>query len=285
MISVADLRESAHKPCEDDHLLLDNAELDRRIAALIRDAKLTKDTNGFFIKARSTRAVSPVQAVYIAHNWREITKAFMFSTISGLGAMAEQAYRAETPDQGLLRTIQTVHGVIGDDLSNYMPVFKKVAPKGVEGIHYIWWHDSVIQPILECCGQDGLPARPVTSLNALRLIAGMEQLSRTTIGTAVQLRVVEAIALEIAVAFRRVFARVVVDGRKVFPKRDDLAWMNAHIKAEVVHNQQVSDHDTGMTAFAVTVTQQEEMLRQTADYVDRWSRALSDFEYALSAMQ
>lgn len=268
-------------PARSSDPLLSSAELDQRIAELLERARLTSETNGFFQRAKAISTAGPSQALFIAHNWREMTKAFMFYTIKGIGVMAGQAARETRPPESLLRTIQTVFAVIGDDLNNTMSVFKEVAPPGIGGIHYIWWEDEVINPIRKHCDQDELAAE-VTSTGTERLIESMERLSQSSVGTAVQLRVVEAIALEIAVAFKRVFGRLEVDGKRLFPRGDDLPWMNAHIRAEVTHNQQVSDHDVGMAGVADTVAKQQEMLAQTAEYVERWSQALGDFETALN---
>jgi hypothetical protein len=258
------------------------AELDQRVADLIAGAKLTSATNGFFQRAKANGTVRPGQALSIAHNWREITKAFLFTTIKGIGVMAEQATREQDPPESLLRTIQTLFTVIGDDLNNSMEVFKQVAPRGIDGIHFLWWQKTVLDPILAHCDRDELEAGTVTSPGARHLITSMEALSKSSVGTAVQLRVVEAIALEIAVAFRRVFVRVKAAGMQVFPRREDLAWMDAHIKAEVTHHRQVSDGEAGMTRIADTAAKQQELLGFTAEYVDRWARAIEDFEIALA---
>jgi Aspartyl/Asparaginyl beta-hydroxylase/L-proline 3-hydroxylase, C-terminal len=261
--------------------LLDSGVLDHRIAGLIEGEHLGAENNGFFLAAEAVKSVRPAQALAIAHNWREMTKAFMFTTIKGIGVMADQATREARPSEPLLRTIQTMFAVIGDDLNNNMKVFKDVAPGGIAGIHYVWWEDAIINPIMKHCDPAEAGPAVATSPGAARLISAMERLSRSCTGTAVQLRVVEAIALQIAVAFKRVFARIVVDDKKLFTGHDDLAWMNAHIKAEVTHNQQVSDHDVGMASIADTVTKQQEMLAMTAEYVKCWRDALGDFEAAL----
>ena len=105
----------------------------------------------------------------------------------------------------------------------------------------------------------------------------MHRLSRSALGTAVQLRVVEAIALDIVIAFKRVYSRLVIGGTKMFPASEQLAWMNSHIQAEVAHHSDVSNHDSGMTSLADTAAKQKEMLCLTAEYAWMWNAALEDF--------
>jgi hypothetical protein len=258
-----------------------SADLDRKIAALINCAGLSSSENRFFKAAKAVKTVDGRAALSIAHYWRETTKTFMFTTIAGIGGMARQAELDPSPPEHFLDVIQTAFRVIGDDLNNALPVFQAVAPAGAAGIHYVWWERSILQPIADCLGLGPSNAHVALPANVRALLDNMHRLSSNPLGTAVQLRVVEAIALDICIAFKRVFSRVATDGGRVFTTADQLAWMNSHIQAEVAHNQQVSDHDTGMTNLADTAAKQKEMLRLTAEYVRNWNAALEDFAAAL----
>jgi hypothetical protein len=261
--------------------LASSADLDRDITALLGRANLTPVTNRFFRAAKARATVDGYPALCVAHYWRELTKTFMFTTIAGLGGMAREAALHAAPPRHFLAVVQTVHRVIGDDLNNVMPVFQAAAPQGVGGIHYVWWDDTVLRPVADRLGlgpDDPLPPLPA---NVRALQENMHRLSTSALGTAVMLRVVEGIALDMCVAFKRVFSRVVIDGSRVFPAAHQLAWMNSHIQAEVAHSQQVSDHDSGMTGIADTTAKQLEMLRLTDEHTRLWNAALEDFAAAL----
>jgi hypothetical protein len=258
-----------------------SADIDRKITALINRAGLSASENRFFKAAKAVKTVDGRAAVSIAHDWREITKTFMFTTIAGIGGMARQAELDPAPSEHFLDVIQTAFRVIGDDLNNALPVFKAVAPAGAAGIHYVWWERSILRPVADRLGLGPSDALPPLPVNVRALQDNMHRLSSSPLGTAVQLRVVEAIALDICIAFKRVFSRVAIDGTRVFTTADQLAWMNSHIQAEVAHNEEVSDHDTGMTSLADTAAKQKEMLRLTAEYVRNWNAALEDFATGL----
>jgi len=98
----------------------------------------------------------------------------------------------------------------------------------------------------------------------------------------VQLRVVETIALDIAVAFRRMYGKVTAGGEKVFTEKEQFAWIDAHIKAETVHAAQVSDDETGMTTLVTDDAEAAEFLRLVEEYAGSFSRALKCFAQRLA---
>ena len=126
--------------------------LDHQIADLIEGARLTRETNSFFNGAKKVRTIAPLPALRIAHGWREMTKCFMFTSIAGLGQLAKEADSQEYPREELLSTMQTVFGVIGDDLSNVMVAFSRVAPGGPAGMHYAWWETDFVTPLRKLSG-------------------------------------------------------------------------------------------------------------------------------------
>jgi hypothetical protein len=251
--------------------------LDQQIADVIESARLTRDTNPFFTGAKKVRAIAPLPALRIAHGWREITKCFMFTSIAGLGELAKEADSHEYPREDLLSTMQTIFGVIGDDLSNLMEDFSKVAPSGPAGMHYAWWETDIVAPLRKLAGDEFPTGAPTLDPGPIRLIRNMRRLADHSLGAAIQLRVVEAIALDIAVAFKRVMRRVVHQGQRVFAGPAHFKWMDSHISAEVAHHKAVSDNDTGTCIIADTVRKRELMLSLTREYVKNWQLALADF--------
>ncbi|WP_374569139.1 DUF6202 family protein [Ideonella sp.] len=257
--------------------LTEQVLLDHQIADLIEGARLTRETNDFFTGAKKVRDIAPLPALRIAHGWREMTKCFMFTSIAGLGQLAKEADSQEYPREDLLSTMQTIFGVIGDDLSNLMVAFSKVAPGGPAGMHYAWWETDFVTPLRKLAGapyaNGPLPLGP----GATRLIENMRRLADHPLGAAIQLRVVEAIALDITVAFKRVMTRVTHQGRRVFTEPAHFTWMDSHIEAEVAHHKAVSDDDTGTCGIADTLQKREQMLSLTREYVDSWRVALTEF--------
>jgi len=256
-------------------------DLDTRVEKEIDGARLRRADNPFFGVARQTESVTPQAALAIAHRWRAMTKAFMFTTLSGLGVMARDFQRQEAPPHDLLAAFQTVYQVIGDDLDNAAPAFREVAPSGPAGIHYVWWEQSVLEPVAAHVDEAGRQSATALPPAVTDLMEHMDRLATAPLGAAVQLRVVEAIALDIAVGFRRMYSKVEVPGTRLFAGRDDLAWVDSHIKAETVHAAQVSDEDTGMTRLVADRERAEEFLAEVREYAGNWSRALETFAVAL----
>ncbi|MFH9296742.1 DUF6202 family protein [Streptomyces sp. NPDC017520] len=255
---------------------------DDSVSKTIAAANLTRPNNKFFARARSTENVAPVQALRVALQWEAMTRTFMFTTIASLGVMAQRFSAGAEPSRDVLGAYQTAYRVIGDDMANFAGEFGAVAPKGVAGVHYVWWAESIVGPLTDVVepSEAKLAARPAAGVGAL--IANMRRLAAEPLGAAVQLRVVEAIALDIAVAFRRMYAKVAVAGASLYKGPDALDWINSHIKAETSHASSVSDEETGMTAMVSTVEEQRDFARFASEYTANWARALDDFATALA---
>lgn len=257
-------------------------DLENQLDEIIKEAGLRRPENEFFRDAHSVDDVSPPAALRLARQWQLVTKAFMLTTIAGLGAMAREMHCQENPDRVVLSAFQTAYRVIGDDLCNLAPVFSAVSPEGAAGIHYLWWADSITSPLTKVqtntADQEGeLPA------GISGLIDYMTKLADDRLGAAVQLRVVESIALDIAVAFRRVYSKTLANGEKVFPTAESLAWIDSHIKAETSHAASVSDDDTGMTAMVADEADRGRLSALVEEYSAHWSRTLLDFRKTLKS--
>ncbi|MQY12354.1 hypothetical protein SRB5_24870 [Streptomyces sp. RB5] len=259
-------------------------ELDERVESEIDKAELRRADNPFFGTARSVETVTPQAGLAVAQWWRTMTKSFMFTTLAGLGVTARAlAARDAAPSRDLLSAFQTVYRVIGDDLDNAAPEFREVAPTGPAGIHYVWWEDTILGPLLEHVDAEGQQAAQVIPPAIGELLDNMDRLAVEPLGAAVQLRVVETIALDIAVGFRRMYGKVLADGEKVFSENEQFAWIDSHIKAETSHAAQVSDDETGMTTLVATEAEAAEFANLVAEYSRHWSAALTCFATALDA--
>ncbi|MEV6409933.1 DUF6202 family protein [Kribbella sp. NPDC051718] len=258
-------------------------DLEERVTQLIAAAGLARPDNRFFADAQSVQDVDPRAALRIAVAWQAMTRAFMFTTIASLGTLSARLATGDEPDREVLGAIQTAYSVIGDDMANVAPDFSAVAPAGAAGVHYVWWADTIVAPLAEHLGDEAVLAAAELGDGVTALIAGMQQLASAPLGGAVQLRVVEAIALDIAVAFRRIYSKVTLGETQPYRAPGALAWVDSHVKAEISHSKSVSDDETGMTAMAATKEEQEEFFLLAEEYTANWARALDEFDQALTA--
>jgi hypothetical protein len=252
-----------------------SAGLDDHVSQLIDGAGLSRSDNEFFHLARHCSTVPASAAYTIAATWEQMTRSFMFTTIASLGVNARRFAVAEEPDRLALAVFQTAYRVIGDDVANVAEEFATVSPKGAAGIHYVWWHDTITARLEPHAGDAArtadLPA------GARVLLANMARLADEPLGAAVQLRVVEHIALDIAVAFRRVCDKVTVAGAPLFARHGELDWIDSHIRAETGHAASVSDDETGMTTAVNTAADRDRFVALTEEYVGSWAGALDEF--------
>jgi hypothetical protein len=257
--------------------------LEESVTQVIAAAGLCRPDNRFFADAQAAEAVVPLEALRIALWWQAMTRAFMFTTIAGIGTMASRLATGQEPDREVLGALQTAYKVIGDDMANFAADFSAVCPNGAAGVHYVWWEDTIVAPLVQELGQEAVQAAGKPGDGVAALIANMQRLAAVPLGAGVQLRVVEAIALDIAVAFRRVYGKVTLGGTRPYREPGALDWVDSHIRAETSHAKSVSNDETGMTAMAATQEERDEFLRLAVEYSANWARALNDFDEALKA--
>ncbi len=207
----------------------------------------------------------------------------MFTTLAGLGVMARRLNEEQAPSRVFLGAFQTVYQVIGDDLANAAPEFSAVAPKGPDGIHYVWWEDTIVAPVEALVTAEIRDRAAELPVAVTDLLANMDRLATEPLGAAVQLRVVETIALDIAVAFRRMYGKVEADGSALFGHDGALEWVDSHIRAETVHAAQVSADETGMTSLVASLAEADEFVRLSVEYAEHWSHSLASFVDCLVA--
>lgn len=253
-------------------------QIENNIIEIIDAANLTNTKNPFFLLAKQyqmdKRPVNLITAFEIARHWEVMTKNFMFTTLRSLATLSYKLAQLDDPSDDALAALQTGIKVISDDLNNNHDAFSSAAPKGPRGIHYKWWHNDIVMPLANKL-EENITSMPL-SKNITQLIAGMNKLADDAFGFAIQLRIVEAIALDIAVSFRSIFANTVCNNQKLFT-RENLSWIIAHIKAEVTHHEQVADVENGTAFIATSLEEQEYLLKTMAKYADLWSNALQDF--------
>jgi len=252
-------------------------ELNEALSRIIKQAELTKETNNFFKTTKSIKKVDAYSASLIASNWREITRTFSFTTLVSMGKFSEAMSSNRYPDKAFLKVLQTSLMVISDDFNNIFSVFQKVAPKGSAGIHYVWWEETILNPLKEACNYKKENHLFEIFPKTQSLLDAMIELSKNPLGFALQLYIVEMIALDIVLAFRPLFSAVEVNNKKVFPKRSDLEWIYSHITAEVIHRRQVSDTETGTLMIARTLEEQKNLIHLAQWYTKKWADVFDEF--------
>ena len=257
-------------------------DVDARADAAITAAKLRKREHPFYRAAQQADIVSPVDALAICSQFQKMTRMFMFTTISGLGVMARGLARGSQSDRDALAMFQTAYCVIGDDLANLAPEFGEVAPRGPAGIHYLWWQDTIRGPIEAVVSHEERKRAAAVPAELGELLDNMDRLAMHPLGPAVQLRVVEAIAKDVAVALRRLLMKVSTGGRPIFT-REDMTWLDAHIRAETVHAKQVSDEHSGMSLVVKSEEEGQLFVELVAEYATNWSRSLGVYTSHLHA--
>lgn len=265
--------------------LHDTERLEQDVLKIITKKNLSERLHPFFIIStyinENKKSPSLTSAFEIASNWEMITKTFMYTTFRSLSKFSEQLEFCDgISADDVLTIFQTAINVISDDINNNHPAFSNVAPKGAGGIHYKWWHDEIVLPIAKKLNIDSCEIK--LSHNVDALIQGMRRLANKPFGFAIQLRIVEDIALHIAVAFQCIFNNLFHKGEKVFSDRRSLAWITSHIKAEVSHHNQVSNTESGMSCIATTLHEQKKFLEMTEWYAGLWEKALNDLHQFLN---
>jgi hypothetical protein len=257
-----------------------DAELNELISEIIEDAGLRRPRNAYFQGARHAESVAPAPALGVAVQWQELTKAFMFTTMASIGVKARECHLQADPDREMLGALQTAFSVIGDDFANFAPLFRETAPSGVAGIHYLWWADTVVAPLAALLPEEDVAAAAELPDGVRALHDNMGRLASSPLGAAVQLRLVEDIAMDLAVAFRRTFAKVRMGDVAPFAGAGALEWMDTHIKAETMHAASVTDEEAGPTLLATTPEERATFLHLITEYAANWARALDDFATA-----
>lgn len=228
------------------------------------------NNNSFFYLAKEKNKIKLSSAYKIAYNWREITKTFLFTSIRGLGFLAEKIGQEKYPIYQLLSVLQTSFQIISDDLGNNNKLFEST--HGTKSIHYIWWEETILKPLSLYTAKKNILLSNETSI----LIQKMNKTSSNYLGVCVQLRVVETIALQICLTFFHIFSRVEHHGIKIFQEKN-LTWITSHIKAETIHRQKVCNNISGMSKIVLTFQEKEQIIKLIYEYCTAWSNAINSF--------
>ena len=248
----------------------DDNNFDNEINSIIKEVGLEKCD---FFNYHIIGSVNVNEAYCIAYNWREITKSFLFSSIKGLSKLVDKIQFNQSPD--LLAVLQTCFNILSDDLGNGNIIFKKHTKLGIEGIHYKWWEDTILRPLsLNKSTEDYILP------NTAALITKMYELCDNYLGVAVQLRIVESIALNICKTFLALFSNVTLNEAPLF-KVENLVWITSHITVEKVHHEQVCNEMSGMARVAITVQDKAIMLNLIRTYSEAWLITLNSFTSCL----
>ena len=261
--------------------------IEKYVNDLISKKCLDDRTKGYFGSANTinllNQKVDSGSSFNIAKGWYHLTKHFLHTSISSLGLFSSTVNKKNIIDDITISILQTANSVISDDLNNTHAGFSSVAPIGPMGAHYNWWRHDIVEPLAELTGVEDWANDPLPNGCKL-LLENMKHLESKDYGFIIQLRVVEAIALNIAISFRDVFSHTFHGAEKTFGDRKNLDWIYSHIKVESEHHQQVSGSETAVTRALVgkQYFNNDIVLSEFDRYVDSWALALADFDLYLS---
>ena len=262
--------------------LLSSECVEEKVVNIMSQKNLEAKKHSFFVNTSRNHDIhtKPKLALNLARHWEKMTKTFMFTTFQSLAKLSEQLDLCDKTEERVATAFLTGLEVITDDINNHHQAFSQVAPKGISGMHYKWWHEDIVSPLAKKLDVD-LEMSDSLMPNVEELIQGMRLLAKDPMGFSVQLRVVEDIALHIAVAFMRIFSTISDEQGKAFFERKQLSWIISHIKAEVAHQHQVADVEHGVACIAVTHDEQKRFLETVDWYAGLWEKALEDFNVML----
>lgn len=227
---------------------------------------------------RNKETISVESALIIAYNWRELTRTYLFTTIMGFGKLAENILEKNAYEEARVRVLQSSFSIIDDDLNNTDNLFSNIAPKGFKGVHYKWWEESILDKLSASCPLEVQLKLKIIGVSTRQLLKGMAELTKDYLGSAVQLRVVEAIARDIVLCFIKLFSKVQLKGQLVFSDKKELSWISSHIKAEIIHHRKVIDKGEGMIYVAQRIEEQEKFGRLIDWYTALWADVIKEFE-------
>lgn len=252
-------------------------QLNDEINKIIYSSYLTHEKNIFFVSVAKMQKFKPSSAYYIALQWREITKNFLFTSLKGIGTMAEKINEQPNPDVTVITALQTAVSIIADDLYSANVVFQHSGDIiAANKAHYKWWELSILNPLKSLFFTKNL-CLTNSSNNIDTLIQKMKEFSNIPIGAIIQLRVVESIASDICIAFKSIFSQVEMNGTNVYKSEKELSWISSHIKAEKMHQQLVeTNFSAALTKIDENISK-EKILDLTKDYCSTWNNALVEF--------
>ena len=257
-------------------------ELESKISSLIENAHLTKGKNPFFIKAKQIPYISLESALNIAFNWREIMKQFMITVLMSMGELADKVNQLDFSPEYAISALKIGITVVSDGLNKVFSEREKEASKDPDGVNYIWWETSILSPLIAATKNKSFSSEMTISPKAHKLLKEMNKLAKHPLGFAVQLYVIEAISLDIILAFLPLFSRVEVNEQKIFKSSEIISWMMAHLQDELIHIQQPTHDDNGMVNTMSTAKDQEDLFLLAHDYIQCWGEVLEELGELLS---
>jgi len=257
--------------------ILTTKELESKINCLIEKAHLTKEKNPFFIKAKQTTNLSLESALKIAFNWREIIKQFMVTVLINLGELADKVNQLDFPSEYAISALKTGITIISEDLNNVFTEYEEKASIDPDGMHYVWWEKSILKPLLAATNNKKLSSKIKSSPKTQQLLQEMNKLATHPLGFAVQLYVVEIIALDMVLAFLPLFASIEVDGQKIFKSSEIISWIMEHIQDESIPQGRALHEDNELINSMSTIKDRNDLFLLAQNYIECWSETLMEF--------
>ncbi len=255
--------------------ILSGREFDSKMTSLIEQHRLTEIKNPFFIRANQMPPLSVDVGLQIAFHWRDITKRYMQTLLISLGKLADNVSQLDLPFDYVICALQTGITVISDDFTHTFAALNKKEQPGPDGTHYVWWETNILSPLIRASHQKSLSPDITVAPKIQLLLESMNKLAKNPLGFAIQLRVVESIALDMVLLLLTLFSKIEVQGKKIFKSSDMLSWITAHIEDEGFEEQH-TPYENQEAMNIVRAADQKDLFRLAEMYVNRWREAIDE---------
>jgi len=255
--------------------ILSTSEFESKMLSLMERTRLRDEENPFFIRAKQTRTVSRETAIKIASHWRDITKQYMYTLLISLGKLADNVSQLDMSSEYVICALQAGITIISDDLDKAFFSLEETVPADPDGMNTFWWEDNILRPLIAASPNRRLSSEITVAPKTQILLQLMDELAKNPLGFAVQLWVVESIAVEMVLFLLALFAKIEVQGQKVFKSSEVMDWIAAHIEDEAFEDRENVYEDTDMINIA-GMGDRQDLFRLAEEYMNCWKEALDE---------
>ena len=254
--------------------ILSASEFESKLRYLMEQAQLRDWGDPFFIRAKQKPTVSLEAAIKIASLWRDITKHYMYTLLISLGKLADNVSQLDLPPEYTICALQTGITIISDDLENAFSL-KEKAPARPDGMNPVWWEANIVRPLIAASPKKSLSTKITVAPKTQRLFQLMDELAKNPLGFAVQLHVVESLAVDMVLFLLALFAKIEVQGQKILNSSEVMNWIAAHIEDEAIEDQANLYEDTDIINI-MGVEDPQDLHLIAEEYVNCWREVLDE---------
>jgi len=145
-----------------------------------------------------------------------------------------------------------------------------------DGLHYLWWEANIITPLIAASKPRRFSSEAIVAPKIQKLLQVMEELGKNPLGFAVQLWVVESVGIDMILFLLVSFAKIEVDGEKLFKSSEVMNWVAAHIEDDSITDQRICYGDHKTIPILETMMDQNDLFILAAEYTHCWKDALDE---------